>query len=77
MAIVEVQQAAKVPAADQVGLASQRQLVLLICTEHNLAVVRLVVIALIYLIGAFCEFVAPRTPDHYDSAYTMLAPQPL
>jgi peptide/nickel transport system permease protein len=77
MAIVEVQQAAKVPAADQVGLASQRQLVWLKFTEHKLAVVSLVVIALIYLIGAFCEFVAPRTPDHYDSAYTMLAPQPL
>jgi peptide/nickel transport system permease protein len=46
-------------------------------TEHKLAVVSLIVIALIYLVGIFCEFVAPRSPEHYDSAYTMLAPQPL
>ena len=63
--------------AAAVGMASQRQLVWLKFTEHKLAVVSLVVMAVIYLVGAFCEFVAPRTPDHYDSAYTMLAPQPL
>ncbi|RYG87582.1 MAG: ABC transporter permease [Alphaproteobacteria bacterium] len=63
--------------AAAVGMASQRQLVWLKFTEHRLAVVSLVVMAIIYLVGAFCEFVAPRTPDHYDSAYTMLAPQPL
>lgn len=63
--------------AAAVGMASQRQLVWLKFTEHKLAVASLVVIAIIYLVGAFCEFVAPRTPDHYDSAYTMLAPQQL
>jgi peptide/nickel transport system permease protein len=60
-----------------IGMASQRQLVWMKFTEHKLAVASLVVIALIYLIGIFCEFVAPRTPDFYDPAYTMLAPQPL
>ena len=63
------------PAA--VGLATQRQLVWMKFTEHKLAVVSLVVIGFIYLVGIFCEFVAPRSPEHYDSAYTMLAPQPL
>ena len=60
-----------------VGLATQRQLVWMKFTEHKLAVVSLVVIGFIYLVGIFCEFVAPRSPEHYDSAYTMLAPQPL
>ncbi|GLQ55183.1 ABC transporter permease [Devosia nitrariae] len=60
-----------------VGLASQRQLVWRKFTEHRLAVVSGIVIALIYLVGIFCEFVAPRGPDYYDSAYTMLAPQSL
>lgn len=60
-----------------VGMATQRQLIWTKFTEHKLALASLVVIGLIYLVGIFCEFVAPRSPEHYDSAYTMLAPQPL
>ncbi|MFC3706105.1 ABC transporter permease [Devosia honganensis] len=63
--------------AAPVGMATQRQLIWMKFTEHKLAVISLVVIGLIYLVGMFCEFVAPRSPDYYDSAYTMLAPQPL
>ncbi|WP_370461214.1 ABC transporter permease [Devosia yakushimensis] len=62
---------------EPLGMATQRQLIWMKFTEHKLAVTSLVVIALIYLVGIFCEFVAPRSPDYYDSAYTMLAPQPL
>lgn len=65
------------PETSSVGTATQRQLIWIKFTEHKLAVASLVVIALIYLVGIFCEFVAPRSPDYYDSAYTMLAPQPL
>ena len=63
------------PAA--IGMATQRQLVWMKFSEHKLALISLYVIGLIYLVGAFCEFVAPRSPDYYNSAYTMLAPQPL
>jgi len=76
-AALEAQSVVRQRDAAAVGMASQRQLVWMKFTEHKLAVVSLVVMAVIYLVGAFCEFVAPRTPDHYDSAYTMLAPQSL
>jgi peptide/nickel transport system permease protein len=77
MAVTTLADETSPPEAAAIGLASQRELVWLKFNEHKLAVVSLYVIGLIYLIGAFCEFVAPRTPDYYDSAYTMLAPQPL
>jgi peptide/nickel transport system permease protein len=60
-----------------VGLASQRELVWRKFTEHKLALASGVVIIFIYLVGIFAEFVAPRSPDFYDSSYTMLAPQQL
>ncbi len=63
------------PTAASIGLASQRQLVWMKFKEHKLAYWSGVFIILIYLVGAFCEFVAPRSPDYYDPAYTMLAPQ--
>ncbi|OHV82779.1 ABC transporter permease [Rhizobium sp. LCM 4573] len=64
-----------VAAAAAIGLASQRQLIWLKFKEHKLAYWSGIVILLIYLVAIFAEFLAPRTPDHYDSAYTMLAPQ--
>lgn len=63
--------------AARIGLASQRELVWLKFKEHKLAYWSGVLILLIYLVGALCEFVAPRSPDYYDPAYTMLAPQGL
>jgi len=60
-----------------VGLSSQRELVWRKFTEHKLAVASGVLIILVYLVGIFAEFVAPRSPDFYDSSYTMLAPQQL
>ncbi|MEZ2131002.1 ABC transporter permease [Sinorhizobium sp. CB9] len=56
-------------------MASQRQLIWLKFREHRIAYWSGIVILLIYLVGIFAEFVAPRTPDFYDPAYTMLAPQ--
>jgi peptide/nickel transport system permease protein len=63
--------------AARIGLASQRELVWMKFKEHKLAYWSGLLIILIYLVGAFCEFVAPRSPDYYDPAYTMLAPQGL
>src|SRR5688572_19398423 len=67
----------EVAAAASIGLASQRQLVWLKFKEHKLAYWSGVLIILIYLVGIFCEVVAPRSPDYYDPGYTMLAPQSL
>jgi peptide/nickel transport system permease protein len=58
-----------------IGMLSQRQLVWFKFKEHKLGYWSGVLIVLIYLVGVFCEFVAPRSPDYYDPAYTMLAPQ--
>jgi peptide/nickel transport system permease protein len=57
------------------GLASQRQLIWLKFREHKLAYWSGIVLILIYLISIFAEPIAPRSPDFYDPAYTMLAPQ--
>jgi peptide/nickel transport system permease protein len=65
------------PDPAEIGMASQWQLVWRKFTEHKLAVASGVLILVIYLVGAFCEFLAPRNPDYYNSSYTMLAPQPL
>ncbi|TCL68177.1 ABC transporter permease [Rhizobium sp. BK251] len=62
-------------AAAAIGLASQRQLIWLKFKEHKLAYWSGLVILLIYLVAIFAEVVAPRSPDFYDPAYTMLPPQ--
>jgi peptide/nickel transport system permease protein len=58
-----------------IGLLSQRRLVWMKFREHRLAFWSAILVVLIYLVGIFCEFVAPRTPDFYDPTFTMLAPQ--
>jgi peptide/nickel transport system permease protein len=58
-----------------VGLLSQRRLVWLKFREHRLAFWSALLVLVIYLVGIFAEFVAPRAPDFYDPAFTMLAPQ--
>ncbi|WP_454857129.1 ABC transporter permease [Rhizobium binxianense] len=62
-------------AAAAVGLASQRQLIWLKFKEHKLAYWSGIVIILVYLVAVFAEMIAPRSPDYYDPAYTMLPPQ--
>ena len=61
--------------AAAIGLLSQRRLVWMKFREHRLAFWSAIIVLAIYLVGVFAEFVAPRTPDFYDPAYTMLAPQ--
>jgi len=61
----------------QVGLASQRELVWQKFREHRVAYCSLVLVVVIYIVGGFCEFVAPRTPDFYDARFTLVPPQGL
>jgi peptide/nickel transport system permease protein len=63
--------------ATRIGLASQRQLVWQKFREHRLAYASLILVAAIYLVGGFCEFLAPRTPDFYDARFTLVPPQGL
>jgi peptide/nickel transport system permease protein len=50
--------------ASSVTLLSHRQLVLLRFRKNRLAVAGLVVLVILYLMAAFCEFVAPYEPHH-------------
>ena len=63
--------------APRVGLASQRELVWQKFREHRLAYFSLLLVVAIYLVGGFCELVAPRTPDYYYARYTLVQPQTL
>lgn len=55
-----------------IATASQRQLIWWRFTRHKLAVVSMIILGLFYLIGATCEFVAPRAQDTAipDAAYS-------
>jgi peptide/nickel transport system permease protein len=64
-----------VPGKGSIATASQRQLIWWRFTRHKLAVVSLVVLGLLYLIGATCEFVAPRAPDTALPQATYSPPQ--
>lgn len=46
-----------------VATASQRQLIWWRFSRHKLAVISLFVLMILYLVGATCEFVAPRAQD--------------
>nr|WP_319518608.1 ABC transporter permease [uncultured Martelella sp.] len=60
-----------------IGSASQWRLTWEKFRDHRLAFWSGVLIILIYLVGAFAPFVAPRSAEYYDSAFAMLAPQKL
>jgi peptide/nickel transport system permease protein len=66
------------PARERSGdiyVAPQYKLVWWRFRRHKLAVAGLVVLALIYLVAAFCEFWAPTTPDTYRATYSYAPPQ--
>lgn len=54
---------APVPERKSVATASQRRLIWWRFSRHRLAVISLVLLGLFYLVGATCEFVAPRAQD--------------
>lgn len=62
---------------DRIQFASQRQLIWWRFRKHRLAAVGLVLLGLIYLTAAFCEFLAPTNQDAYDAKYAYAPPQQL
>lgn len=60
---------------DEVFFAPQYKLVWWRFRKNKLAVVGLIVLGLIYLMAAFCEFWAPATQDHYRATYSYAPPQ--
>ena len=61
--------------ADEISFASQRQLVWWRFRRHRLAVVGAVVVFLIYLLAAFCEFWAPHAQDSLKAVNAYAPPQ--
>jgi peptide/nickel transport system permease protein len=61
----------------KVYTASQWQLIWWRFRKHRLAFASLILLILLYLIGIFCEFVAPHDPNEYFDAYVYAPPQPL
>lgn len=57
------------------AFVSQRRLILRRFLKHRLAAASLVIVALIYLVAIFAEFLAPTVPDDYDARYTYAPPQ--
>lgn len=61
----------------ELSIAPQWKLVWLRFTKHRFAVAALVVLVVIYLGAAFCEFLAPSTPEVYNANYPFAPPQQL
>jgi peptide/nickel transport system permease protein len=57
------------------AVASQWQLMWWQFSRHRLAMASAVVLVLIYLVAAFCEFVAPFDPSAFTPRYTYAPPQ--
>lgn len=63
--------------SNQAAVANQWQLMRWRFKKHKLAVVSLVIVVILYFIAAFCEFLAPSTPEMYSSKYMYAPPQSL
>ncbi|MFC7623527.1 ABC transporter permease [Microlunatus sp. GCM10028923] len=66
---------ASAPDKRSVATASQRQLIWWRFSRHKLAVISLFVLLIFYLVGATCEFVAPRAQDTALPQATYSPPQ--
>lgn len=60
---------------EQLYVASQWQLMWRKFRRHKLAIGSGVIVAGLYFIGIFCEFLAPADPSSYDAQYTYAPPQ--
>src|SRR5262245_4926951 len=45
--------------------------------RHRMAVVSAVIIIVLYVVGAFCEFVAPYNPEDTFAKYKLAPPSPV
>jgi peptide/nickel transport system permease protein len=64
----------KARATEQAYVAPQWKLMYWKFRRHRMAVVSVFVLALFYLIAAFCEFVAPYNPETFSTRYTAAPP---
>lgn len=62
---------------ERLYVAGQWQLMWWKFRKHKMAMVGGVILIILYLIGAFCEFVAPYDPEAYFIRYKMAPPTPL
>jgi peptide/nickel transport system permease protein len=62
---------------ERIYTATQWQLMWWRFRKHKLALVSTAVLLLLYLAGAFCEFLAPHEPHRYDVKRVYAPPQPL
>lgn len=62
-------------AEERLSVATPWQLMWWRFRRHRIAMASVVVIALFYLVGIFCEFVAPADPNQLDGAYKYVPPQ--
>ena len=60
---------------ERLFVASQWQLMWWKFRRHRLAIASGIVILLLYLVAAFCEFLAPDDPFRYNADYTYAPPQ--
>ena len=65
------------PRNEAIAAAGQWRLFWLKFRKHKLAVVSLVVIAFLYLVAAFAEFIAPYDPNAVNAQFTYAPPQGL
>jgi len=59
----------------RIYVATPRQLMWWRFKKHRIAVFSAIVVAMFYLVGAFCEFIAPTVPDKIDGLHKYVAPQ--
>jgi len=65
------------PEEEQLYVAGQWQLMWWKFRKHKMALVGGVILIILYLIGAFCEFIAPYDPEAYFVRYKMAPPTPV
>ncbi|MCC6457145.1 MAG: ABC transporter permease [Caldilineaceae bacterium] len=62
---------------EKVLIASQWQLMWWRFRKHQLAMVGTSVVVLFYVVGIFCEFLAPYDPGIFERNFTFVPPQPI
>jgi len=60
---------------DSVYFASQWGLIFRRFKKHKLAIVSLWILGAFYFVAVFCEFLAPSTPEFYNSEFQYMPPQ--
>ena len=66
--------AAEPEVEERLSVATPWQLMRWRFLRHRIAVVSMVVVAVFYLVGIFCEFVAPADPNQLDGAHKYVQP---